>query len=61
MNERYYSELDKIVLRSRRRKQAQRIKEVATSVAKFLGCAALFYGTIFFTWCAICAIFPTWP
>lgn len=60
MNKMYYAELDKIVLRSRRRKQAKRIKEVATSVAKFIGFAALFYGTIFFTWCAICAIFPTW-
>lgn len=58
MNKNYYLKLDEIILRSRRRKKAKKMKEMAFMVLKFLGCAVLFYGTIFFAWCAICAIWP---
>lgn len=57
----YYKGLDRVIAKCRQERKMRAIKEGSLSVAKFIGCAVIFYGTIFFTWCALCATFPTWP
>lgn len=59
MNERYYSELDKIILRSKRKRMMKSYLEKATEVGKFLTLAVTFYGMFYLVWVTLCITFPT--
>ena len=61
MNERYYSELDKIILRSKRKRMMQEWKDNAINLGKFLTVAATFYGMLYLVWVTLCVTFPTAP
>lgn len=61
MNERYYSELDKIILRSKRRRMLRAWKEEAISAGKFLTVAVAFYGMFYVVWVTLCMTFPSVP
>ena len=52
MNYRYYSNLDKIILRSRRKRMMRKYVEMAQEVGKFALSAAFFWGAFYFVWCA---------
>lgn len=58
-NERYYSELDKIILRSKRKRMLRAWKEEAISAGKFLTLAISFYGMFYMMWVTLCITFPT--
>lgn len=61
MNERYYSELDKIILRSKRKRTMKAYLNKAIEVGKFLTVAVTFYGMFYLVWMALCITFPTAP
>ena len=61
MNEQYYSHLDKIILRSKRKRMAREWLRTGIAIGKFLALAVVVYGTIYFGWSMLCYVFPDWP
>lgn len=61
MNNAYYSELDKIILRSKRRRMARKCFQNAKDVFKYLFCCTAIYGTFYFVWSLLCYVFPEIP
>ena len=60
MNRQYYSYLDKIVLKSRRKRMMREYLETGKAIGKFLALAVVVYGTIYFGWSMLCFVFPEW-
>lgn len=60
MNEQYYSHLDKIILRSKRKRMMREYLETGKAVGKFLGLAVVLYGAFYFGWSMLCYVFPEW-
>ena len=52
MNYKYYSNLDKIILRSRRKRMIRKYVEIAQEVGKFALSAVLVWGSFYFVWWA---------
>lgn len=61
MNNAYYSNLDKIIMRSKRRRMARRYAETAFGIGKCLLGAVCVYGAFYFIWSMICYVFPEIP
>lgn len=60
MNEKYYSHLDKIILRSKRKRMMREYLETGKAIGKFLELAVVLYGTFYFGWSMLCYVFPEW-
>lgn len=60
MNEQYYSHLDKIILRSKRKRMMREYLETGKAVGKFLALAVVLYGAFYFGWSMLCYVFPEW-
>lgn len=61
MKNTYYSNLDKIIMRSKRRKMALRYAEMAGVLSKYaIGFFAI-YGAFYFFWSMLCYVFPEIP
>lgn len=60
MNKAYYSKLDKIIMRSRRRRMARRYAEQVVSVVTAITIAIIAYGTFYGVWSLLCYVFPDW-
>ena len=60
MNYRYYSNLDKIILKSRRKRQMRRYAENAKEAVKFALGAAFVWGGFYFVWSLTSYVFPGW-
>lgn len=61
MNERYYSDLDKIILRSKRKKMLRKYKQNAASAIKFLFAAVAFWGIVYIVCVSLFLAFPSVP
>ena len=61
MNKAYYSYLDKIIMKSRRKRMMREYLETGKAVGKFLLVAVSVYGAFYFGWSMLCYVFPDWP
>lgn len=58
MNRQYYSYLDKIVLKSRRKRMMREYLETGKAIGKFILTAVSLYGVFYFGWSMLCYVFP---
>lgn len=59
-NKNYYSYLDGIIMRSKRRRMARRYFELGAGLGKFLLASVAVYGSFYFVWSMLCFVFPEW-
>ena len=59
-NKNYYSYLDSIIMRSKRRRMARRYFEMAKELGKYLLACLVVYGAFYFVWSMLCYVFPEW-
>ena len=59
-NKNYYSYLDSIIMRSKRRRMARRYFEMAQELGKYLLACLVVYGGFYFVWSMLCYVFPEW-
>ena len=56
----YYSYLDRIIMRSKRRRMARRYFEMAKELGKYLFVCLVGYGGFYYVWSMLCYVFPSW-
>lgn len=60
MNNAYYSELDKIIMKSRHQRTMKKYLETSKTICKFVLFTCLFYGAFAMFWSLLCYVFPSW-
>lgn len=59
-NKSYYSYLDSIIIRSKRRRMTRRYVEIVWDICKYGLICLIAYSSFYFIWSLLCYTFPDW-